>query len=245
MGLGETIGRFMMKFFKPSQGWEDNVTLEQIEEMERQGCDVADVRKRFEDKIAAKEAVKRQNAESMSLEKLNEYKATPRSLESEFMKDVFEIAKPSSKRKEKMANAPIVYGAVVQAHYLLFEPGNNERMGVVFVFAMDEKHMYDQEWLRETAEKISAMKESGLVPEDNQKFIKTLRDDQSMFCFKLGASLSGDADAWCATYAWPKQSYLPMSFIPESKVLPFILVDYPEFNSFAEIEIIPSKYYTK
>ncbi|NDW19737.1 hypothetical protein D0T53_12565 [Dysgonomonas sp. 216] len=238
----------MSKHFTP-KNWEDNVTLEQIEEMEKQGCDVAELRKKFEDKVAAKEAHERKLIEDslniLDFNKLASNFATPRDVDGEFMKDVVAYTKAKPKRIEQLAGASVIYGAVVQAHYSLYEPGNNDMAAMVIVFATDEKHIHDIEWLNATARKISEMKESGDVPRDCVKFITTLRDDRSMFCFKLGESLSGYADAWCATHTISKPGDLPLGYLPANGIVPFLLVGEPEENQFPDIELIPSRQYTK
>jgi hypothetical protein len=136
---------------------------------------------------------------------------------------------------------------VVQAYNKLYEPGNTDNAGIVFLYALDEAHRYDIEWLSKTAERISEMKESDVVPEDCKEFIKTLRDDSSVFCVKLGESLSEGADAWCIVYQLQKQSQLPLSYIPYNGIVPLLLTEPPTKDNFwyAAIQLIPPAYYTK
>lgn len=55
MGLLESIGKVMSKLFSSQmKGWEDKVTLGQIEEMERQGCDVAELKAKYYEKEKVK-----------------------------------------------------------------------------------------------------------------------------------------------------------------------------------------------
>jgi len=250
MGFMESLGRLMAGMFKSQQNsWEENLTLEQIEDMEKQGCDMTEYRKRFAEREAAEEArlaeIKQNSLNALDMGKLEPYFATPRDPESDFVKDVISFNKLSSKKGKALADAPIIYGSVVQAHYALYEPGEDESYAAVFCFAMDEKHMHDEAWLRELAGKISDMKEGGDVPADNAKFIKTIRDDQSMFCFKLGESLCGDADAWCATWTISNRKKLPLGYLPVTKILPIVITEYPEVNQFAAFEFVPLQYYTK
>lgn len=248
MGFFDFLGKLMSGAASNSstmKNWEENMTLEEIEDLERQGCDMTEYRKKYEAREAAKAARRNRNLEMMDFDKLNIYKATPRALDSEFVKEVAALGKLSKKREAKLVDAKIVYGAVVQAHSDLWEPGTGGPMAAVFVFALDDAHMYDQEWLRKTAENISKMKESVDIPKDSREFIETLRDDQSIFCFKLGESLSEGADAWCVTYAIDKQVNLPDRCLPACRILPLMLLDYPEYNQVADIELIPAKYFTK
>ena len=146
------------------------------------------------------------------------------------------------KWREKYANAPMIYGAVVQANSDLWLPGTGEYLPAVFVFALDSPHIYDVEWLRGTAEKISEMKVSGAVPADCQEFIHILRDDQSEFCFPLGDSLADGADAWCVTFKFHKQTILPGNRLPEDGIVPFLLEARPKKQM--PIQLTPCLLYT-
>ena len=94
-----------------------------------------------------------------------------------------------------------------------------------------------------TAEKIMEMKVSPVVPADCQQFIHILRDDQSDFCFPLGTSLAGGADAWCVTYKFDKQTILPGSRLPEDGIVPFLLEAKPKKQIPIQLAAIPGKYY--
>jgi len=250
MGFLESLGQVMSKLFASqtraaTQQWVENMTLADIEEMERQGCDMTEYRQRYEEHQAKVKATYERRLALLDYPKLKQYMDTPRDPESEFVKDTIALGKLSSKDGQKMLEAKIVYGAVVQAHHLLYETRTGGQVAAVFVFAMDEKHIYDQEWLNDIAGKISELKESTSVPKDNEAFIKRLRDDQSMFCMKLGESLVGDADAYCATMAINKQEAMPDSCLPVTRILPLMLLEYPKPKYMAQLEMIPSKYYTK
>lgn len=179
------------------------------------------------------------------MNKLTPYRSTPRSAESSFFRDVAGKAPLFGREKwrEKYANAPMVYGAVVQANSDLWLPGTGEYLPAVFVFALDSPHIYDVEWLRDTAEKISEMKASSAVPADCQEFIHILRDDQSEFCFPLGASLADGADAWCVTFKFDKQAILPGNRLPEDGIVPFLLEARPKKQMPIQLTPIPGKYY--
>ena len=73
--------------------------------------------------------------------------------------------------------------------------------------------------------------------------INTLRDSQSEFCFRIGKSVSGDADAWCATYKFDKQSALPRKALPSDGIVPFLLKANPVENQFVDFKLIPSELY--
>jgi len=56
----------------------------------------------------------------------------------------------------------LVYGRVVQAHHALYTPQKDDfgAAGIVLVFALDEAHRYDEEWLAKIANRISEMKKN-------------------------------------------------------------------------------------
>lgn len=222
-----------------------NMTEEQIADMEKQGHDMSAVRRKKEaNKIEFTEQ-RKATAVPTDLKKLESYCSVPRSVDSEFFKDVAGKAPFLGKEKwrQKFANAPIVYGAIVQANTDLWLPGEGEMLPAVFVFALDDAHIHDVKWLSDVAEKINEMKEADNVPADCRKFIDVLRDNQSQFCFPLGESLAAGADVWCATYTFEKQSVLPGKRLPEDGIVPFLLKAKPKKDFSVQFATIPGKYY--
>jgi hypothetical protein len=183
------------------------------------------------------------------LDKLTPYKSTPRDVNSDFVKDCagkLPLFGKDTYLKE-IAEAPVVYTAVVQAYNPLWAPGpSDEAMGAVFVFARDPAHRYDVAWLKSTSKAISDMKVSANVPDDCQKFIDTLRKDSGYFCFPLGKSLNGGADAWCATFSIHEEEkkILPKTYLPSEGIVPMLLKAPPEEDHFVDFQMIPAKYYT-
>lgn len=237
---------------KEAGGWEAAMTEEEIAAMEKQGYDMSSVRGKKAGMAAeeaaeeaAFEARRAATAVPTDLKKLVPFQSTPRSTESGFFKDVAGKAPLFGKDKwrDKFATAPLIYGAVVQANSALWLPGREDDLPAVFVFALDSAHIYDVEWLSATAEKISGMKESDAVPSDCEEFINILRDDQSEFCFPLGASLAGGADAWCVTYKFDTQTILPGTRLPEDGIVPFLLEAKPKKQIPVQLAVIPGKYY--
>lgn len=248
------MGLFGFDPLKEAGGWEAAMTEEEIAQMEKKGYDMSSVRGRQADLAAQEEAdeaafmeQRRASAVPTDLNKLISYRATPRSMESGFFKDVAGKAPFFGKDKwrEKFANAPLIYGAVVQANTALWLPGHETCLPAVFVFALDSAHIYNVEWLTATAEKISQVKESDIVPADCQEFIQIMRDDQSQFCFPLGASLAGGADAWCVTYQFEKQTILPGNRLPEDGIVPFLLEAQPKKQMPVQLAPIPGTYYQR
>lgn len=246
------MGLFGFNPVKEAGGWEAAMTEEEIAEMEKQGYDMSSVREKQAQLAAQNEAQdtdfaqrRKDTAVSTDLNRLSAYCATPRDTECAFFADVAGKAPlfGKDKWKEKYANAPLIYGAVVQANSDLWLPGKESFLPAVFVFSLDRAHIHNIEWLKETAEKISKMKESDSVPSDCQEFINILRDDQSEFCFPLGTSIAGSADAWCVTYKFERQSALPGNRLPEDGVVPFLLEAQPKKQIPIQLKLIPSNYY--
>ncbi|NDV78013.1 hypothetical protein [Dysgonomonas sp. 511] len=252
MGFLESLGKWMVKLTggqgqmnKSIADWEASLTPDAIDDLERQGIDVTEYRRKYAERVAAEEALLQSAMDALDYAKLDAYKAVPRDPESEFVKDTIALDNLGGYKKY-VPESPIVYGRVVQAHSGLWKPSTEKgATGIVFLFAMDEQHMYDEQWLAETSEKISDMKESDDVPKDCKKFINDLRDHQSYFCHKLSDSLSGGADAWCVTFKLEKQTSLPLNFIPPTKILPLLILEYPKQGYIASLALIPAKYYTK
>lgn len=96
---------------------------------------------------------------------------------------------------------------------------------------------------RKWQKKISELSDSPTVPDDCRKLINTLRDSESEFCFRIGKSVSGDANAWCATYKFDKQSALPRKALPSDGIVPFLLKANPVENQFVDFKLIPSELY--
>ena len=219
---------------------------EEIEAMKKAGFKPA--AKILEKKAAEAEAMERLRAESarsLQLDKLTQYVSTPRSIDTEFFKETAGKAPMLGKDKwaNKMANTKIVCGAVVQANSDLYLPKDGTYLPMVVVFTTDSTKAMDIEWLNQIAEMIRVIKESADVPQDCKKLINALRADEGRFCFKVGASLAGLNDVWCATYTIDKQTLLPNRCIPQEKVIPFLLEEAPKEGYTPRLLMIPSKYY--
>ena len=242
-----------MKLFRnPVAEWENNMTEEDLKEMEAQGCDVTELRAKLSKRKAEEEELERRMEEEREafqnptdLDKLAPYARTPRSMDTPFFKAVAGNAPWLFKDrwKKKYTEAPLIYAAVVQANTDLWMPGNNDYYPAVFVFALDEEHIRNNEWLTELASIIHDLKDAARLPDDCRKLIETLRDDTSGFCFRIGRSICGEADAWCATYKFDKQTKLPRKALPSDGIVPFLLKSKPVENQFVDFKLIPSELY--
>jgi hypothetical protein len=286
------MGQLSKMTEKATKEWANSLTLEHIEESERQGCDMSEYRIIYEEKQAERRKAIEENMAAIDMGKLDKYKKTPR-VDSDFVNAVAGFFGGKSKDIQQLENAPLVYGKVVQANSALFTPNEDSigSTGIVFVFALDEAHRCDEAWLTKTAKRISEMREQvdknepkdilymiyGLLDSDNKGFfakmkeskkleiipqdcrplIKALRDVHSSFCFPLSESLNEGADAWCVTFWLDKPSKLPFTFIPYSRIIPFIVTGTPVQKCVtsiigsllskdgANLRLIPPTYYLK
>lgn len=238
----------MKLFTNPGQDWENQLTEEEVRELEAKGYDTAELRaKRAQrHKELDEEEEKREAFQNpTNLDKLKPYLRTPRSMDTPFFKAVAG-SEPwffKDRWRKKYTGAPLIYAAVVQANTDLWIPGNNDYYPAVFVFALDEKHMHDTAWLSQMAEEVHALQEADHLPDDCRKLIETLRDDTSEFCFRIGKSICGDADAWCATYKFDNQKVLPRKALPSDGIVPFLLKAAPVVNQFVDFKVIPADFY--
>ena len=242
----------MALFVNPGKDWEKNMSEEDIAQMESQGYDVKELRAKRaksaeeEEKERLREKEERENFKNpTNLNKLAPYLQTPRDMSTSFFKAMAGSAPWLFKDrwKRKYTEAPIVYAAVVQANTALWMPGNNDYYPAVFVFALDQKHIHDTEWLKQIAEEINVLQDADQIPGDCRKLIQTLRDDTSEFCFRIGKSVCGDANAWCATYKFDKQTALPRKALPSDGIVPFLLKSAPVENQFVDFKLIPTEFY--
>jgi hypothetical protein len=227
---------------------------DQAEEMFKAGMMNAEEKKFYDLWKAVKDG---EFKNEIHLEKLEQYINVPRSADSSFIADSIKDGSGTidgfigglfgnAKLKDALSKAPLIYGAVVQANSWLFEPGQDVfSVGAVFVFALDAEHIYNIEWLTETAAKISEIKRGGIIADDMKDLLVSLKDDLSHFCLKIGSSVAGDADAWCTVFTFKDTKVLPRTFLPANRIVPFFLKETPQNNSFKEAALAPvsGRYY--
>ena len=247
--------------------WLETVTMEELDTMEKQGLNVSEWKAKVaaRDKVVAtEELIQDEESETdkavrfgledvdrsklsnpVNLSKLTPYIPTPRDVNSEFVKAVAGKLPLFGKDKklQKVANGALIYAAVVQANSDLWEPGDNSFYPAVLVFAIDEKHKNNIQWLKETAGKIVALRDSEDIPAEYRVLVDFLRDQESDFCVKLGSELSGGADCWCSVYKFEEQSVLPKACLPSEGIIPFILKEGPTENLGVWFYEIPANYY--
>ncbi len=266
------MGIFSKMGEKAIQDWANNLTLEQIEEYERQGMDMSEYRVILQERLAEEQRMV--DAVDMSLLDKFEKARTP-----EFIDEVAKFNKISDKNKSKLETATLVYGKVVQASGGMFKSDPKGTGALVILYALDEAHKFDREWLTKTAERIYELKielqnkpktgtqkfagmlglgdnllynltvgnaqdkkRAEYLPEDIRGLISCIALDGGSFHIKVGESLAGGAEAWCGT----------IEFIEEQKKLPFAKIPDNRFipllitdETSDAIQLIPPAYYTK
>jgi hypothetical protein len=234
---------------KAIEAWLQTVTMEELDQMEKQGVDVAD----YKAYVAARNGVKGEDGEvqrerfnnPIDLTKLEAHIPVPRDVNGDFVRTVAGKLPLFGKDKklQKVAGGALIYAAVVQANSDLWQPGTEDYLPAVLVFALDDAHRHNVVWLKETANRIYELKNAADVPQDCSRLIASLRDDQSDFCWKVGSSISGSSDAWCAVYKFEKQTLLPRQCLPSEGIVPFILKEGPQENLGVWFYDIPGQLY--
>jgi hypothetical protein len=232
---------------------DDDMPDSQIDELERQGCDVRELRATKAGRAAARAAeaqqrlIERQQRPRLQLERLQAFMATPRPADSQFFKDA--AGKPPMLFGKKTwqtshENAPIVFAATVQANEKLWDPGDENGLPLVLVTATDPRHRNDVAYLTGLARRLAELRDSSHTPSDCQKLVASLRDQQSIFNWKVGASVAGDADAWCGTLNVTRRNDLPNRCLPADGVLPYLLLAPPRDNYNMDLKLVPKQYYS-
>ena len=136
---------------KAIKDWADNLTPEQIEEYERQGMDMSEYKVIMEERLAEQQRI----ADAVDMSLLDSIKTarTP-----EFIDEVAKFNKIPDKNKSRLETATLVYGKVVQASGGMFKSDPKGTGALVILYALDEAHRYDREWLTKTAERIYELK---------------------------------------------------------------------------------------
>ncbi len=216
----------MKLFYSPKdiqKSWEENLTEEQIDEMEKQGTDVSELRAKL-----AENKKKREAAGETDLSMLDAYRRTPRDVNSDFIRET--VGKPplfgKAKWTEKYANAEIIFPVLLQCSPQLHKVGNLENALIALIYASDSAHKDNYDFLRETADKLVKMREGKMeAPKSLKKVIKDLNKPTSSFYHVVEIPEFENATLHLATYFLTSQSSLPGSVIPNDRVLPALLLE--------------------
>ena len=189
-----------MGFFKnAATEWEKIMTENDLDQMEAQGLNVS----AYREKLAARRAKEQAEAERdrqlfynpIDLSKLEPYFATPRSMETPFFKALAGKVPWFGKEKwrKKHTEGEIIYVGVVDAPKELWKGGKHEVDSHQFigVYALDEAHKRDVEWLKRVTTTLREMCEGKRhVAADCQAVVEQTRDENNWKTERLGASLA-------------------------------------------------------
>ena len=82
------------------------------------------------------------------------------------------------------------------------------------------------------------------MPPDAQRLVASMRDTQSIFCWRIPASVGGQADGWCATTTIYRQQALPNDCLPVDGVLPFLLLTPPIEDRVMQLKLVPKQHWS-
>lgn len=223
-----------MGFFKnAATEWEKTMTENDLDKMEAQGLDVSAYRAKLAAR-RAKEAEQAKRDKEMwqnptDLDKLAPYIATPRSTETPFFRKVAGKAPWLGKSKwlKKHTEGQIVYVGVVSAPAESWKGGKHERGTFHFtgVYALDEKHIRNVEWLQKVTAALRAMHEGKrpVVP-GCEEIMDMIPDESNWSELKLPGSLAEGADA-CVRKLVAEDKELPKGYLPTDGIVPHLWWD--------------------
>lgn len=218
-----------MGFFKnAATEWEKTMTESDLDKMEAQGCDVS----AYREKLAARRAKEAEQAKKdkemwqnpTDLDKLTPYVATPRSTETPFFRKVAGKAPWLGKGKwlKKHTEGHIVYVGVIDAPTEAWKGGRHEddTHQVIGVYALDEKHIRNAEWLQKVTEALKMMKEGKQpVAPGCEKIMDMISDESNWNELKLPDSLAEGADT-CVRRLVVEDKELPKGYLPTDGIVP-------------------------
>lgn len=234
-----------MGFFKnAATEWEKTMTENDLDQMEAQGLDVS----AYREKLAARRAKEQEEAERdrqlfynpIDLSKLEPYFATPRSMETPFFKAIAGKTPWFGKEKwrKKHTEGDIIYVGVVDAPKELWKGGKHEADSHQFigVYALDEAHKRDVEWLKRVMTALREMCEGKRhVAPDCQAVVDQARDESNWSTERLGASLAEGAEAYTRKLVvYDKE--LPKGYLPTEGIIPHFWYD-------GTIKRVPCEFY--
>lgn len=165
--------------------------------------------------------------------------ATPRPLTDELTtikgKPFGLLRKAVKTWEHEMANAPLVFAAVVQANSALFDPAEATWAPAVLLYTTDPARIRDGEWLRQVADRCAALRErrTGDRREDGLGFL--LNEEESTFDIEVPPTLTGGVTAKIlTTYLSP--GTLPGGAIPAHRILAGLAWE-------KELVLLPKTYY--
>lgn len=235
-----------MKLFRSAlDDWEKNITEEDLRKMEAQGCDVSAYREKL---AARRQQEAAQEAHDLAkyhnptdLTKLDPYKTTPRSTDSEFFKAVAGKAPWFGKKTWLKSNTEgkIVYAGVVDIPAAARKPQkSHDTHQAVVIYAVDDKHAYDTEWLKGLTAILREMRDGKRpTPAGVAPLMDLIADESNWQEGNLPASVTGDAEVRYGKVIIDTNK-LPNGYLPTDGIVPHLVWE-------AIIKQIPAQFYSK
>lgn len=213
--------------------WEKTMTENDLDKMEAQGLDVS----AYREKLAARRAKEAEQAKRdkemwknpTNLDKLTPYITTPRSTDTPFFSKVAGKAPWFGKSKwlKKHTEGKIVFVGVISAPAEAWKGGKHEDNShqIIGVYALDDKHIHNVDWLQKVAETLRLMSE-GKQPVDPgcEKIMDMISDESDWSELKLPATLADGADA-CVRRLVVYDKELPKGYLPSNAIVPHFYWD--------------------
>lgn len=223
-----------MKLFRNAMTeWEKTMTEVELDKMEAQGCDVSIYREKLAARRAKEAEQEKRNREMWqnptNLDKLEPYIATPRSTETPFFKKVAGKAPWFGKNKwlKKHTEGQIVYVGIVDAPKYAWKGEKHESdiYQIIGVYALDEKHVRNIEWIQKVMSILKPMHEGKKpVAPGCEKIMDMIPDESNWDTIKLPDSLSEGADAYVRRLV-VEDKELPKGYLPSNGIVPHFYWD--------------------
>ena len=218
-----------MKLFRNAMTeWEKTMTEVELDKMEAQGCDVSVYREKLAARRAKEAEEEKRDRETWqnptNLDKLEPYIATPRSTDTPFFQKVAGKAPWFGKNKwlKKHTEGQIIYVDVVDAPKYAWkgEKHEDDTYQIIGVYALDEKHVRNVEWIQKVMSILRTMHEGKKpVAPGCEKIMDMIPDESNWDTIKLPENLSEGADAYVRRLV-VEDKELPKGYLPSNGIVP-------------------------
>ena len=223
-----------MKLFRNAMTeWEKTMTEVELDKMEAQGCDVSVYREKLAARRAKEAEEEKRDRETWqnptNLDKLEPYIATPRSTDTPFFQKVAGKAPWFGKNKwlKKHTEGQIIYVGVVDAPKYAWkgEKHEDDTYQIIGVYALDEKHVRNVEWIQKVMSILRTMHEGKKpVAPGCEKIMDMIPDESNWDTIKLPENLSEGADAYVRRLV-VEDKELPKGYLPSNGIVPHFYWD--------------------
>lgn len=164
----------------------------------------------------------------MNIEKLEALAKTPREINEDLIKihgkPFFFLRKAIRTWEHGLRTGPVVFGFVVQANQILFEPGEGEMAPAVLMYTEDPRYCRDVDWLAELGARVAELRDSGSNDMDLSMLGALLAAEESEFDRLLPLSFTGGVPV--RVYTDYLETYkLPSGCIGEDRVVPLFVLE--------------------